>query len=202
MKSVEPQFTETLITRGRWNIRTLQWSMIGMILIMAMPGAAQELNKPHQKPETAASQQLTKPDPDLQSLHRLVGTWKVWDPSGKGGPSGIVTYEWMEGGFFLMQRYDLDHGGRKLKGIEIIGHEHTFGAEPGKDLKSRVYDTGGNTLYYVYELDNDTLTIWGGEKGSPARFKCKFSDDGNTCVGGWKYQNGGGYESAMTRIRK
>jgi hypothetical protein len=108
----------------------------------------------------------------------------------------------MEGGFFLLQRYDLDHGGRKLKGIEIIGHEHAFGSEPGKDLKSRVYDTAGNTLYYVYELDKDTLTIWGGQKGSPARFKCKFSDDGNTCTGGWVYQDGGGYKSAMTRISK
>jgi hypothetical protein len=173
-----------------------------MILAMGITAAAQESNRPPKRPQTAANRQFPQPDPDLRSLNRLVGTWKVSDPSGKGGPQGIVTYEWIEGGFFLLQRYDLDHGGRKLKGIEIIGHEHAFGAEPGKDLKSRVYDTAGNTLYYVYELDNDTLTIWGGEKGSPARFKCKFSDDGNSCVGGWKYQNGGGYESAMTRISK
>lgn len=28
----------------------------------------------------------------------------------------------MEGGFFLMQHFDFVQGGRKIKGIEIIGH--------------------------------------------------------------------------------
>jgi hypothetical protein len=58
----------------------------------------------------------------------------------------------------------------------------------------------GNTLDYVYELEGDTLTIWGGEKGSPAYFKGKFSDDGDTQSGEWVYPGGGGYESTMTRV--
>ena len=60
----------------------------------------------------------------------------------------------------------------------------------------------GNTLDYVYEVDKDTLTIWGGQKGSPAYFKGTFSDDGNTCTGGWVYPGGGGYKSTMTRVKK
>jgi hypothetical protein len=49
----------------------------------------------------------------------------------------------------------------------------------------------GNTLDYVYEVERDTLTIWGGERGSPAYYKGRFSDDGNTCAGrlgvpGWR----------------
>jgi hypothetical protein len=63
-----------------------------------------------------------KPNLDLKSLEKLVGTWKV-----SGGIKGTNTYEWMEGGFFLVQRFDFDHDGREIKGVEIIGHKQKFG---------------------------------------------------------------------------
>ena len=59
----------------------------------------------------------------------------------------------------------------------------------------------GDTFDYTYEVDDDTLTIWGGEKGSPAYFQGKWSDDGNTNTGAWVYPDGGGYESTMTRVK-
>lgn len=148
-----------------------------------------------------AQAQAPTPNPDLRSLDRLVGTWKVSDPSGNGAIDGQITYEWMEGGFFLVQHVDIVHGGRRIKGIELIGHEQTFGAEPSVEIKSRFYDAfSGMTLDYVYEVEGDTLTIWGGAKGSPAYYKGEFSADGNTNTGGWVYPGGGGYESTMTRI--
>jgi len=67
-----------------------------------------------------------------------------------------------------MQHVDFVHGGQTIKGLEIIGHLQPFGEAPSQDIKSRVYDTVGNTLDYVYELEGDSLTIWGGAKGSPA----------------------------------
>ena len=146
---------------------------------------------------TQETAQAPKPNPDLKSLDRLVGTWQVSGPD----IEGEVVYEWMEGGFFLIQHVDFVHGGNKIKGLEIIGHEQPFGAEPSEEIKSRFYDTVGNTLDYVYEVEGDTLTIWGGQKGSPAYFRGTFSDDGNTCAGAWIYPGGGGYESTMTRIR-
>jgi hypothetical protein len=73
-----------------------------------------------------------------------------------------VTYEWMEGGFFLIQHVDLEQYGQRIKGLEIIGHERFFGADPSEEIKSRFYSNTGNTLDYVYELQGDTLTIWGG----------------------------------------
>jgi len=201
METIGTFIDGSIAPREGWVLRALRSSVVAVVLIMAIPGAAQEKNQSRKGYEMSTQQQAPKPNPDLKSLDRLVGTWKVSDPSGKGGPKGTETYEWMEGGFFLMHRFDFDHSGRKVKGIEIIGYEHTFGAEPGKEMKSRVYDTAGNTLDYVYEVDKDTLTIWGGQKGSPAYFKGKFSDDGNTCTGGWVYPGGGGYKSTMTRIK-
>ena len=141
------------------------------------------------------TQPAAKPNPDMEGLNKLVGTWNV-----TGGAQGQVTYEWMEGGFFLIQHVDLEQEGQRLKGIEIIGHLRPFGAPPSEDIKSRYYDTMGNTLDYVYEVEGDTLTIWGGERGSPAYFKGRFSADGNTCAGEWVYPGGGGYQSTMTRV--
>jgi hypothetical protein len=146
--------------------------------------------------DVQAYEQPPQPSLDLKSLgNRLVGTWEV-----SGGAQGRVTYEWMDGGFFLIQRVELEQYGQKVRGIEVIGHLRPFGAEPSEDIKSRFYDSMGNTLDYVYELEGNTLTIWGGEKGSPAYFKGKFSDDDDTQSGEWVYPGGGGYESTMTRV--
>jgi hypothetical protein len=145
----------------------------------------------------STQQQYATPDPALRSLGRLVGTWGV-----SGEARGEVTYEWMEGEFFLIQRVDLEQFGQSSKGLEIIGRERPFGAdESSEDIKSRYYDNQGNTFDYVYELEGDTLTIWGGERGSPAFYKGTFSDDGDTLTGAWVYPGGGGYSSTATRVR-
>ena len=141
-------------------------------------------------------QEMPNPAPDMQALDRLLGTWKV-----SGGAEGTVTYEWMEGRFFLLQHIDLEQYGQKTTGLEVIGHLQPFGEEPSPDIKSRYYDNMGNTLDYVYELQGDTLTIWGGEKGSPVHYQGMFSADGDTMSGGWTYPDGGGYQSTMTRVK-
>jgi hypothetical protein len=142
----------------------------------------------------------TAPSTDLENLDRLVGTWKVSDPTGEGAVDGQVSYEWLEGGFFLIQRVDLLQDGQRTRGIEVIGHERPFGGETGADVVSRYYDNAGNTLDYVYEIDGDTLTIWGGQKGSPAYFRGTFDHDGDTLTGEWVWPDGG-YASSMTRVR-
>ena len=143
-----------------------------------------------------ADQQPPEPNPDLKNLgDRLVGTWEV-----SGGAQGRVSFEWMEGGFFLIQRVDLEQYGQRTKGLEIIGHEKPFGDEPSEEIKSRFYSNTGDTLDYVYELKGDTLTIWAGEKGSPAYAKGTFSEEGYTGSGEWVYPGGGGYRFTMTRI--
>src|SRR5437868_3555404 len=111
-------------------------------------------NVPPESQVPQGQYQPSAPNPDLKSLDRLVGTWKV-----SGGAQGQVTYEWLEGGFFLIQHFDLELEGHKTKGIEVIGHLQPFGEEPSADIKTRIYDNMGNTFDYVYELDGDTLMI-------------------------------------------
>ncbi|MBA2288613.1 MAG: hypothetical protein H0W02_24320 [Ktedonobacteraceae bacterium] len=144
---------------------------------------------------TEETNQAASPHHDLRSLERLVGKWNL-----SGDTQGQTTYEWMEGGFFLLQHTDFVHDDHLIKGLEVIGHLRPFGEEPSQYIKSRFYSSTGDTLDYVYEIQGDTFMIWGGEKGSPAYYKGTFSSDGNICSGAWAFPDGGGYESTMTRV--
>src|SRR4051812_39443899 len=129
---------------------------------------------------------------DLATLDRLVGTWKV-----TGEPEGTVTYEWAGGGFFLFQHVEL--GGSK--GLEVIGHDHRYGEEPSVDIRSHYYGFGeGETLDYTYQIIDDTLTIWMGNRDSPAYYEGTFNAAGTVLTGAWHYPGGGGYSTVSTKM--
>jgi hypothetical protein len=136
------------------------------------------------------------PPPDLKALgDRLVGTWKV-----SGEAEGETSWEWMEGGFFLIQRGWVRREGIEQTYLQIIGHDRMPGSEPADAITGRLYANHGDTLAYVCELEGDTMTIWMGEKGSPAVYTGTFSADGSTIEGEWEWP-GGGYKETMTRTR-
>ncbi|WP_117208413.1 hypothetical protein [Allorhizocola rhizosphaerae] len=130
----------------------------------------------------------------MKEFDRLIGTWKL-----TGGAQGTVRYEWMEGGHFLLQHVDVTQDGHAAKGLEVIGHERPLFGEPSEEVKSRFYSTDGSTLDYIYEIDGNTLTIWGGEKGSPAYCTTVLSEDGNSLHAKWVWP-GGGYETDGVRM--
>jgi len=134
------------------------------------------------------------PAPDLKALgDKLVGRWKI-----SGESVGETTYEWMEGGFFLIQRGHVARPEATYDFIQIIGYDRTPGNEPGDEITGRLYTSGGDTLTYICEAGERTLTIWFGEKGSPSFYKGEFSEDGGTIAGAWHWPSGG-YEETMTR---
>jgi hypothetical protein len=132
----------------------------------------------------------------MTTLDRLVGTWAI-----SGGVKGQIRFEWLEGRHFLMQHVELEYGGRKISGIEMIGHLHQPGAQPTVDIYSRFYSfLDGLTLDYVYELRGDTLRIWYGPKGSTNYFEGRFDADGNSFRGSWHWPSGG-YDVVARRIK-
>lgn len=140
-------------------------------------------------------QTAVSPDAELLALDRLVGIWRI-----SGGAEGTTTFRWMDGGHFLIQEGELVHDGTEITVLEVIGRAKPFGApRPGGEITSRAYTNTGDTLDYVYEMDGDVLTIWGGEKGSPARCRLTLAEDGKTMTGGWQWP-GGGYEVHASRI--
>jgi hypothetical protein len=135
-----------------------------------------------------------EPPADLKALgDRLVGTWKI-----SGENEGETTWEWMEGGFFLIQRGWSRREGIEQRYLQIIGYDRPIGAEPSETIIGRLYTNHGDTLSYVCEVDGDTMTIWMGEKGSPAVYSGRLSADGNRIDGEWTWP-GGGYRETMTR---
>ena len=150
-----------------------------------------------------ARDQPPQPNPALKSLDVMVGTWDLKGREfGSGGEiRGRLAFDWMEGGFYLVQRVDIEHADLKITGVEYIGYE-----ESSQTLKSYFFSNhgpgpfGGVALEYVWEVDDDTLTIWGGFVGSPAKFEGKFGDAHDTITGRWEWP-GGGYEATMTRAK-
>jgi hypothetical protein len=139
------------------------------------------------------SKELSTPNPALKSLERLVGKWKATDPSGEGALDGATTFEWMEGGNFLLQHVDFGDS----KGIEIIGFD-----EESKSLRSHYFDRSGKILEYTYELHNDTLTVSINMPRAKGQFIAKFSDNGNTYTGRWNWIQDGvkkSYDAMMTK---
>lgn len=128
-------------------------------------------------------------------LEKLVGTWKV------GGEAiGEVTYEWMEGGFFLIQRGVFEREGARHVYFGFVGYDGDAQSADGTAvLTSRLYTTTGDILDYVSEAGERELTVWHGAKGSPSFYRGTWSADGRTLSGEWEWP-GGGYRETMTRI--
>lgn len=140
--------------------------------------------------------QAPEPRPELRQFDKLIGTWNI-----SGEATGQTTFEWMDGGFFLIQHGELVRFGRKMKIVEYIGYEQKFGAEPPEEITSHAYTSMGGVFEYTYEVDDNSLTIWMGTKNSPDVFRGTFSEDRNTLTGAWE-SSGGGYSASMTRVKE
>lgn len=149
-----------------------------------------------------AQPQPRQPHPALKQLEKLAGTWALQGRDFDGGEiHGQMTFEWLDGGFFMMQRVDIDHAGHQVKGLEIIGYGRSWDGTISPDCTSYFFSNSGDLFTYIYDVGDDTLTIWGGERGSPAHFKGTFSPDRNTISGAWVWP-GGGYEAVSTRVMR
>jgi hypothetical protein len=150
---------------------------------------------PDEQTSVQTEPQVTAPRAELRALgERLVGTWKI-----SGGTQGETSYEWMDGGFFLIQRGRVSREGDEFEYMQIIGYDRTPEGGQSDEMVGRLYTSRGDTLRYVCEADDTTMTIWFGEKGSPAVYRGRWGEDGNTVAGAWEWP-GGGYEETMTRV--
>jgi hypothetical protein len=139
-----------------------------------------------------------RPHPALRALDVMVG---VWDLKGRDFTTnheihGQSTFEWLEGGFFLVHRFSFDFAGRAFTGVEYIGYDEMSG-----NLKTHVFSNQDpGPLEYTWEVDEQTFTNWFGDVGADNHYKGKFSEDRKTLIGKWQWP-GGGYEATMSRIR-
>ena len=142
-----------------------------------------------------------KPDPALQRLNRLVGTWEMRGrtlAAQEDDFHGRVTIKWMQGGYFLLQHGEIDLQGLKIHSLEVVGYDPTTNTFPSYVFSS----LGESPARYDWDIQGDTVTHW--TEGS--QYTGTFSPDGNTLVGGWRPDEGvastpgNTYDATMIRI--
>jgi Protein of unknown function (DUF1579) len=132
------------------------------------------------------SQQLPKPDPALKRLEPLIGTFDIKGrtlDSDVDNVHGRTTFEWVPGGFFLQQRFEVNFMGLEIRSLEFIGYDPSTGA-----FSSQVYSNlAGTPIPYKWDVQGNVLTI---SMEGFANFRGEFSEDGKTFSGGWRPEPG------------
>jgi len=88
-----------------------------------------------------------------------------------------ATYEWLEGGRFLIQRAVNEHP----DSLCVIGV-----MEGENDLSMQYFDSRGVHRVYAIGFDGRELTLKRDAPGFAQRSSAKLSDDGSTLAGGWQ----------------
>ena len=109
--------------------------------------------------------QTSEPRPGLRSLDKLVGTWRVSGPD----IEGYVTYEWMEGGFFLVCHVDFKGVVGSGTGITVMGY-----SVGEKAYSYREFNSWGEFTDSKGSLDGDTWTWSNDEKMGGTPMKGRF----------------------------
>src|SRR5687768_16109868 len=133
------------------------------------------------------------PGMDRALLEPFVGEWEmaVVFPGHEETSGGTLTFEWMPGGQFLIQRWEIPEVPEAPDGIAIIGDDPA-----GEGYLQHYFDTRG--VARVYEMGiEDRLWTLRREKPdfSPFDFaqrgEGRFSDDGKTIDGRWEMKKEG-----------
>jgi hypothetical protein len=116
---------------------------------------------------------MTGRDPALAPFDALIGTWdtEATHPMFDGVVAGSVTFEWLEGGRFLVQRSHNDH---ELfpDAICVIG-----APEAGDGLVMEYFDSRGVRRTYGISIDGGALRIWRDDPAFAQRFSASLDHD-------------------------
>ena len=114
----------------------------------------------------------------LSGLEVLVGAWKTIAPGMEA--EGRTTFEWLEGGGFLIER-SLVSRPEFPNSISIIG-----ATGPDGGLQQHYFDSRGVARVYEMTLEGGTWTLSREGPDWPQRYVGEFSEDGNTITGRWE----------------
>ena len=112
-------------------------------------------------------------DPALEPFEILIGTWETeaTHPLFDGVVPGSVTYEWLEGGKFIVMRSRNEH---ELfpDAICVIGPP-----EEGDGLLMEYFDSRGVRRTYGISLEGGVLRAWRDQPGFDQRMSAEIGPD-------------------------
>ena len=102
-------------------------------------------------------------------------------PAGGGDPArGRTTFEWLEGGGYLIQRAVMDNPAFP-RGVMVIGPE-----AGGERIVQHYFDSRGVARVYDISFDEGVLRLWRDDADFAQRYSGRLSADGSTIDGAWE----------------
>lgn len=112
----------------------------------------------------------------IEGLERFIGTWQVDGHAGEGAPgaagarmTGIESYEWLPGGYFLVNRWDRRVGPFQHTGMGIIGQD-----DASTECSTQSFDNMGFARRYRTTVEDGVMTL----SGTWERARIAVSEDG------------------------
>lgn len=126
---------------------------------------------------SSASNEAARPNPALAPMGVLVGTWRTVGahPLVPGTTfHGRTSFEWLEGGAFLVMRSEIDEPGIP-SGIAIFGTDDASGA-----CSMLYFDERGVSRRYETTFRDGEWRWWRDAPGLSQRFAGSVAPDGQT----------------------
>src|SRR5215207_484877 len=123
------------------------------------------------------------PRAKLEPFQALIGEWTIEMTHPMVEDTvvrGRATYEWLEGGRFLLQRAVNEHPDFP-DSLSVIG-----AMEGGSDLSMQYFDSRGVHRVYAVRFDGKELTLARDDPGFAQRLTARLSNDGSTLTGVWQ----------------
>ena len=131
--------------------------------------------------------------PELAALEALAGEWTLEVSFAPDAPKATVGFEWMPGGRFLVERWQVPVP-EAPDGLAVIGYDEGRGT-----LLQHYFDTRGVARVYEMELADG---VWRLERTQPdfapldfaQRYTGRFTEDGTAIEGTWEINHGDAWE--------
>jgi uncharacterized protein DUF1579 len=134
--------------------------------------------------------------PGLEALRPLVGKWhtegqQLDGPLGPQSPFvAVETFEWLDGGHFLIHRLDGKFGQKPAACIELWGRN-----EAGELFAQTFYNDGNTNSWQVKEAGHALILSGNWSKGSGTPYQLRYTanviEEGNTLESKWEQSSDG-----------
>jgi len=127
-----------------------------------------------------AMREASIPNPALEPFRVLIGNWNTTGTHLMIPDTilhGRTSFEWLEGGAFLMMRSEIDEPGVP-SGIAIFGSD-----DSEKEYYMLYFDERGVSRKYEVTLRDNIWKWWRNAPGFFQRYEGTIVDDGNTIIG-------------------
>jgi len=141
------------------------------------------------------SHSATDAAPGLENLRPLVGKWhtegrQLDGPLGPASPFvAVETFEWLEGGHFLVHRLDGHFGGRAAACVEVIG------LNDARELYGQTFYNDGMSTTWRVEAADRTVRLNGtwSKDGQTlqVRYIGRVIEEGNALESKWEQSRDG-----------